>query len=166
MPSSFVSELALGRDCGDVSTCVEQNIVWCTGCGAQLGTEVLYVRGYANPQTYKRRQVYSRQKRFRTYVLRVVKTLAEGARLALLKSLDNMLDVYSLIEFAWQSGVNSERKYFYAKPVMLYVCASLVGIETDELPCLKDKTRESAQYKEIAAIIEEPHTKLCLEHLG
>ena len=145
--------------------CIAENSVWCTSCGCQLAHETVYVRGYSNPQTYRRRQVYSRTKRFRGYTLKILDDLPQGTSSAVLELLNAILDIYGIIEFAWRSGVNSVRKYFFAKPVMLYVCCSLLGIDTDSLPSLKDKARESCQYTEIAKIIEEPMTMGQLQNL-
>ena len=143
----------------------DQNSAWCTSCGVELAQETVYVRGYSNPQTYRRRQVYSRTKRFRDYILKSLVVISKSTSHALLQLLNAILDIYGIIEFAWRSGVNSVRKYFFAKPVMLYVCCSLLGLETDSLPSLKDKARESCQYNEIAKIIEEPMTMAQLQNL-
>ena len=147
------------------NVCMEQNSAWCMLCGCELAHETVYVRGYSNPQTYRRRQVYSRTKRIRAYIIKSLDSLPQSIVKAVLDHLDAILDIYGIIEFAWRSGVNSVRKYFFAKPVMFYVCCSLLGIETDSLPSLKDKTRESCQFQEIAKIIEEPMTLAQLQNL-
>ena len=127
--------------------------MWCTGCGAELGSCTVYLRGYANPMVHVRRQAYSRAKRFQKYLRRVIKHSAVAEDL--LQNFDAIMDIYSAFEFLWHSGFNSCRKYFYAKPVMLKAACSLLGICCDSLPSLKDLEREVVQNLELDTLKKE-----------
>ena len=127
--------------------------MWCTGCGAELGCCTVYLRGYANPMVHVRRQAYSRAKRFQKYLRHVIQQSPIAAEL--LQNFDNIMDIYSAFEFLWHSGLNSSRKYFYAKPVMLKNACSILGICCDSLPSLKDLEREAVQNLELDALKKE-----------
>ena len=72
-----------------------------------------------------------------------------------MQKFDEIMDIYSAFEFLWHSGLNSSRKYFYAKPVMLKAACSLLGICCDSLPSLKDLEREAVQNIELEKLKKE-----------
>ena len=131
--------------------CVREDArIWCTGCGTELGKSPIYLRGYATPMHYVRRQAYSRVKRFRKYLVHVIRYCKVSD--ALWQNFDIVLDLYSAFEFLWQAGLHSKRKYFYAKPVMLKAVAGLLGIPCDGMPSLKDSEREVCQKAELEVL--------------
>ena len=132
--------------------------MWCAGCGADLGRSPVYLRGYANPMTHVRRQAYSRAKRFQKYLRHVIKHCKVTE--LLLQNYDAILDIYSAFEFLWQTGFDSSRKYFYAKPVMLKAACCLLGICCDRLPSLKDPEREAVQNLELDRLMRLRITRM------
>ena len=67
----------------------------------------------------------------------------------MLQSFYDILDLYSKFEFTWTNS-ESNRIYFFAKPVMLRYCCEVLGLETDNLPSLKDKNRIKEQARELS----------------
>ena len=122
----------------------EENGLWCESCGASLGVGPVFVVGYCQSHS-RRNQVYSRRKRFGKYIQRVVENRAT------LRHYYKILDLYSQYEFVWMS-TPSERKYFFAKPVMLKVCCEVLGLDTEGLPSLKDRNREADQARQLESL--------------
>ena len=120
---------------------------WCTNCGSQLPGSQHWVVGFQQSH-FPRGQVYNRRKRF----VRYLKGLGLGK--AVTQKWYSILDLYSKFEFCW-TGSPSERTYFFAKPVMLKACCSLLGVEAT-LPGLKDKNREHVQFAELDRIRSGP----------
>lgn len=126
----------------------EENGLWCESCGASLGEGAVFVVGYCQSHS-RRNQVYSRRKRFGKYVLSVVHNKT------ILRAYYKILDLYSQYEFVWMA-TPSERKYFFAKPVMLKVCCAVLDLcsEADlgRLPSLKDRNREADQARQLESL--------------
>ena len=129
-------------NCGPVSGIYDENHVWCEGCGQSMKSQVHYVTGYCQSY-FSRSQVYCRVKRFGKYISRVTSDPN------VLQQYHRILDIYSCFEFAWGRHIGESRRiYFFAKPVMLKMCCSILQIETDS-PGLKDKNREREQIAEL-----------------
>ena len=121
--------------------------VWCPGCGSSIKTQTVYVTGYAQSHSC-RTQIYSRRKRFGHYV----QSVCHG-NFSVLQKYHDILDLYSQCEFCWlRNKQNSQRIYFFAKPVMLQFCCKLLKLSLNHLPSLKDKNREINQHEELDSI--------------
>ena len=130
------------QNCNTVGGIRDGNHYWCDSCGTAIKQEVQYVTGYCQSH-YARSQIYCRVKRFGKYISRVCQDPT------VLQHYYQILDLYSCFEFAWiRHIIDSNRIYFFAKPVMLKMCCILLGIETD-LAGLKDKNRELDQLREL-----------------
>ena len=140
-------------ECSETTLQVREGAyIWCTGCGAELEWSPQYLRGYATPMIFARRQAYSRAKRFRKYLVHVIATCKVSGDLC--QNFDTVLDLYAAFEFLWQSAFVSTRKYFYAKPVMLKAVCMLLKIPVEGMPCLKDHDREVVQNAELSRLLK------------
>ena len=132
-------------NCGTVGGIQDGNHHWCDECGSCIRDEIQYVTGYCQSH-FSRSQIYCRVKRFGKYISKACQDPT------VLSQYYDILDLYSCFEFAWQRHLgDSKRIYFFAKPVMLKVCCSLLGIEAD-LDGLKDKNREQDQLRELSCL--------------
>ena len=129
-------------NCSTVGGIRDGNHYWCDSCGSSMKQEVQYVTGYCQSH-YARSQIYCRVKRFGKYISRVCQDPT------VLNNYYKILDLYACFEFAWMRHIQeSNRIYFFAKPVMLKMCCALLDITAD-LPGLKDKNRELDQLREL-----------------
>ena len=131
--------------------------LWCDNCGNVLQDSPVWVTGYCQSHSCKN-QIYSRRKRFGKYVRSVCHNTS------VLHSFYDILDLYSRFEFTWTKS-ESNRIYFFAKPVMLNFCCEMLGLETGNLPSLKDKNRIKEQARELSILKKCPLWKLMYGHL-
>ena len=110
-----------------------------------LDYEPVYIMSYSNPQVPRRRQYYSRCKRFRNYI-RNMKSEILGSHM------DTILDLYSNIEFFWCTQ-KENRKYFFSRKVILFFIVQVLDLEI-EVPVLKDPERTETQLKSIQLVFE------------
>ena len=130
----------------DVYGMNEDNAIWCESCGACMQNCTEFVTGYSQAHS-SRTQIYCRVKRFGKYVSRVT------ADYSVLQHYNELLDIYSCFEFAWQHNRDkSKRTYFYAKPVLLKKCCEIMKLKTQKLPALKDCNRERDQFEELCQL--------------
>ena len=131
--------------CNTVGGILDGNDVWCDTCGRSIKQEMQYVTGYCQSH-FSRSQVYCRVKRFGKYITRVCRDPA------VLQYYYDILDIYSCFEFAWMRHLQqSNRIYFFAKPVMLKVCCEILSIKAS-LVGLKDRNRELEQLRELKSL--------------
>ena len=131
--------------------------LWCDCCGNVLTDSSVWVTGYCQSHSCKN-QIYSRRKRFGKYL----RTVCHNS--SVLHSFYDILDLYSKFEFTWTNS-DSNRIYFFAKPVMLRYCCEVLGIETDNLPSLKDKNRIKEQARELSNLKGGTLWKTMYSHL-
>ena len=136
--------------CGSCNTEVygiyDDNAVWCDQCGHAMKSHIEFVTGYCQSHS-SRTQVYCRVKRFGKYIARVTTDAS------VLQHFHQLLDIYSCFEFAWDKNRDkSIRTYFYAKPVLLKKCCEIMKLEPENLPSLKDATRERDQFRELEVL--------------
>ena len=122
--------------------------LWCDCCGNILRDSPVWVTGYCQSHSRKN-QIYSRRKRFGKYIRSVCR------KPSVLHKIYDILDLYSKFEFVWTNS-ESNRIYFFAKPVMLRYCCEALGLETDDLPSLKDKNRVKEQAEELSNLKTGP----------
>ena len=133
------------EDCGCDRLLRISNYLTCTGCGLMTDYVPVYITSYSNPQVPRRRQYYSRCKRFRNYI-RKMKSEILGA------AMEQILDLYSNIEFFWSSQ-KENRKYFFSRKVILFFIVHILELEVD-VPVLKDEERTATQLKSINTVFE------------
>ena len=107
-----------------------------------------YVVSYNCPQMPRRRQYYSRCKRFKKYVqwFRFDK---------LSKRMEDILYAYSTIEFLWMTlKKNDTRKYFFSRKVVLFFIVENLELEVT-VPVLKDQERTDKQLESLQLILVE-----------
>jgi len=131
--------------------------LWCDNCGHCLRDSPVYVTGYCQSHSCKN-QIYSRRKRFGKYL----QTVCHQS--SVLQSFYDILDLYSRFEFTWTQS-ETKRIYFFAKPVMLRFCCEMLGLDTDNLPSLKDKNRIKEQARELSTLRLCALWKLMYGHL-
>jgi hypothetical protein len=123
---------------------LDTNVLWCDHCGTAMKNETHFVTGYCQSHSC-RNQPYSRAKRFGKYIRKTCRD-----NISVLCRYHDILDLYSCFEFVWVANKQqSQRIYFFAKPVMLRCCCNILNIETNQLPNLKDKLREREQFIEL-----------------
>ena len=133
-------------ECCKAQTAVSGNSTWCTGCGAQIESQVQWVIGYSNPNTYRPRYpVYSRTKRFKFYILGLKEQ-------ELYQHFDMVMDLFGLVEFHWGIRGSKSRKYFFNKACVLHFITTKLGLEL-EVRTLKDAERVSTQLKEMTDLL-------------
>jgi hypothetical protein len=105
-----------------------------------------YVASYSCPQVPRRRQYYSRCKRFKKYVQFF------GFE-ALFSNMENILCAYSTIEFLWSTMKReNDRKYFFSRKVVLFFIVDNLELGV-EVPVLKDAERTEKQLHSLLNII-------------
>ena len=119
--------------------------------------QMRFVTGYCQSHSC-RTQVYCRVKRFGKYVSRVAN------QYSVLQHYNDLLDLYSCFEFAWNRSTTSNRIYFFAKPVMLKLCCELLKLKPTKIPRLKDKLRELEQIRELM-LLKETHPWISMHHI-
>ena len=119
--------------------------------------QMRFVTGYCQSHSC-RTQVYCRVKRFGKYVSRVAN------QYSVLQHYNDLLDLYSCFEFAWNRSTTSNRIYFFAKPVMLKLCCELLKLKPTNIPRLKDKLRELEQIRELM-LLKETHPWISMHHI-
>ena len=115
----------------------------CTDCGSYLG-ERLYITSYNRSFSYRRQPIYSRQKRFYHYLLQNKDSNIQEAR-------EEIMLLFSRIEFFWNLQKQRVRKYFFNRSVTLFCILNELGIPTN-MRTLKDQERvlnQCARMKEI-----------------
>ena len=132
-------------ECNSTSKVHDEGKMWCTSCGCELEDSPMWTHSYAMPNHYKRFPVYSRVKRFIEYIRKINKP-------ELNENYNDILDIFSLIEFQWGMMTHEKRKYFYNKYVVLFFIAQRLNIEV-ELRTLKDIERVEEQVKELGKLL-------------
>ena len=115
----------------------------CTDCGSYLGERV-YITSYNRSFSYRRQPIYSRQKRFYHYLLQNKDSNIQEAR-------EEIMLLFSRIEFFWNLQKQRVRKYFFNRSVTLFCILNELGIPTN-MRTLKDQERvlnQCARMKEI-----------------
>ena len=126
--------------CCDAPTAISNNSEWCTNCGTQVRAQCQWVVGYNNPNCYRQRYpVYSRTKRFRSYIINLQET-------AILTNFNDVMDCFGLLEFHWGNKGCKNRKYFFNKSCVLYFVLKVLDVPV-EIKTLKDKSRVESQVR-------------------
>ena len=115
----------------------------CTDCGSYLG-ERIYITSYNRSFSYRRQPIYSRQKRFYHYLVQNKDSNIQEAR-------EEIMLLFSRIEFFWNLQKQRVRKYFFNRSVTLFCILNELGIPTN-MRTLKDQERvfnQCARMKEI-----------------
>ena len=135
-------------ECESDNMRVLDNWLTCIDCGTVDNNEYrpTWVHSYNCPQLPRRRQYYSRCKRFLQYV-REMKSDVLG------NAMEAILTLYSSVEFFWLLRV-TERKYFFSRKVILAYIVKRLGLGIS-VPVLKDVERTTEQMKAIAALVVE-----------
>ena len=131
--------------CGSTDFVVENNWETCIRCGLENNYEPKFFTSYALPRHVYRRQYYSRAKRF-------TKVLLDMENELIAKSFEDILELYSLIEFHWINHRNKTRKYFYSQRVVLWFILQKLNIPIN-VPVLKNKERSLDQIGSILEVL-------------
>lgn len=134
-------------NCGKHEFVRANNHNTCTGCGLQAEYNPKYCQSYAQPMYHFRKQYYSRAKRF-TRVLKSKKSEL------IAQHFEDILQLYSLIEFLWIIKSNKERRYFFSQKVILWFILRELGINM-KVPVLKNKERSYHQVHAIMALLRK-----------
>lgn len=134
------------KKCEHNERVINSGNVWCRNCGLLLEDMPVWTHSYANPCHYKRSPVYSRIKRFIQYLQKINKDEVN-------ENVNDILDVFSLIEFQWALQEHDKRKYFYNRYVVLYFIAKILGLDI-KLRTLKDSERVKDQIQELCELLE------------
>ena len=116
----------------------------CTGCGLMF-SEVQYVFSYHHKSVYRKAPIYSRQKRFYTFL----KTTTIPS-----VHTNTIMDMFGKIEFHYSIFPPKNRMYFFNKNVVLYFIMTLMGLDTDEVKTLKDRERVGVQISALRELVE------------
>ena len=117
----------------------------CTDCGTYLD-ERIYITSYNRSFSYRRQPIYSRQKRFYHYLLRNTHTNVQDA-------VEDIMLLFSRIEFFWNLQKQRERKYFFNRSVTLFFILTYLNIPTN-MRTLKDHERVATQCTNMAEILK------------
>lgn len=131
----------------DSDRCVNvDNYLTCTKCGLMFEHCPKYVISYNCPQVPRRRQYYSRCKRFKKYVQCFRQDV-------LFKQMEDILYAYSTIEFLWSTLKRKDgRKYFFSRKVVLFFIVDNLELGV-EVPVLKDAERTEKQLTSLKKIV-------------
>ena len=133
-------------ECCKAKSIVQGNSVWCTGCGAEVDSQVQWVTGYNNPNTYRAKfPVYSRTKRFKNFIL-------ELKKLTIFMNFNPIMDTFGLIEFHWGIHGSKTRKYFFNKGCVLHYILQFLELDL-EVRTLKDEERVATQIIEMDRLL-------------
>ena len=138
-----------------MDNCTHENSAWaqglkvCTDCGLVL-PGVQYVFSYNDMHSYKRIPVYSRLKRFRTF-LRILNHPSVNM------NFQHILDCFAKLEFHYMIFPPSERQYFFNKNVTLLYILKHLDLSNKGIPSLKDSSRVTVQWKMMDKIIENSY---------
>ena len=116
----------------------------CTDCGYESGEQV-FVTSYDRAYTFRRITVYSRQKRFLTFV-RSLKLLP------LQENEDNILSLFGHLEFFFNMGHTFQRVYFFNRFCTLAFIATVLQLKIS-LKTLKDQARVKEQFSEMEQLL-------------
>ena len=131
-------------NCNGTNNVVQENSRWCTDCGTQIESQCEWTFSYNQVSNYRRVPVYSRIKRFRQWIISEKNELIH-------RYLDDILDVYSVLEFAWQTD-KKKRIYFFNKNCILFFILEALDIELT-VKTLKDKERVQIQLELMRELI-------------
>ena len=132
--------------CGCTDSIVVDNYDTCLGCGNMMKYKPKWVTTYACPQFFYRKCYYSRIKRFQ-------KKLLEMKSDVIGEWTEEILSVYSAIEFKFNMNPNKERKYFYSQKVVLFFIIARLGIDLS-VPVLKNPDRTKTQLKSMTELLK------------
>ena len=138
-------------NCGSNSSAVDSGSLWCTGCGTQLEAQCEWTFTYSLCSNYRKVPVYSRIKRFQTWL----KELDEPLIFA---HFEEILLMYARIEFGFYPA-RGERTYFFNKNCVLAFILDYLGIGI-EVPTLKDKGRVEKQISKMNVLLREVNNSL------
>ena len=133
-------------DC-NCSRCLEiDGYLTCTQCGLMFEHRPKYVVSYNCPQVPRRRQYYSRCKRFKKYVMFFGYPELGSA-------MEDVLHAYSTIEFLWATFPRDDsRKYFFSRKVVLFFIVDQLELGV-EVPVLKDEERTKNQLEKLEQLL-------------
>ena len=133
--------------CASENSVTDQGFVWCVDCGLQMGRSQVYVQGYQSPQTYRHPfPVYSRIKRFVVW-LREMRLPLDN------EDIEDILRLFSVIEFTWGCSKKA-RSYFFNKGCVLQFILDTLEIPF-EVHTLKDPNRVDAQMQSMRKLLEQ-----------
>ena len=113
----------------------------CIGCGLEIEDCTNWTFSYGEITCFKRFPIYSRIKRFITYLKSLkIQELNDNV--------DDILDVFGFIEFRWMMAKKNKRKYFYNKYVVLFFIAGMLELKS-KVRTLKDRERVKQQIVEL-----------------
>ena len=134
-------------ECNGTDFAVIENWNTCLSCGLQGRYTPRYYTSYALPMAEFRRQYYSRAKRF-TKVLKNMKSEVIASWF------ENIMQMYSRLEFRWNMKVDKIRKYFFSQKMVLWFILERLGIQLS-VPVLKNKERGALQIHSMEKLISE-----------
>ena len=124
------------------------NYLTCTQCGVMFEHSPKYVTSYNCQQVPRRRQYYSRCKRFKKYVQFFNFE-------PLFEHMEDILYAYCMIEFLWSSMKRQDgRKYFFSRKVVLFFIVDNLELEVT-VPVLKDQERTDKQLESLSKIVQK-----------
>ena len=141
---TFVKEIMC--TCGSTDSVVIENYLTCLDCGNMMKYEPKWVMSYACPQFFYRKCYYSRIKRFQKKLLEMKSNVIGDWT-------EDILCLYSAIEFKFNMKRNKERKYFFSQKVVLFFILAKLGIDLI-VPVLKNPDRTETQLKSMAELLE------------
>ena len=130
--------------CEGTNSVVQGGSRWCTDCGTEIEANCDWTFSYNQITNYRRVPVYSRIKRFRQWLLSLKKEKIEC-------NLEDILNVYSVLEFAWQTE-QKKRIYFFNKNCILFFILKSLNIAL-EVSTLKDKERVTLQLERMDGLV-------------
>ena len=118
----------------------------CTDCGSYLGERV-YITSYNRSFSYRRQPIYSRQKRFYSFITSIHQPY-------IMENMEDIMTLFGRLEFFWNSSIHrNSRKYFYNRFVILVFILDTLNINTDGMRTLKDKERVEIQMNAMNEIL-------------
>ncbi len=133
-------------NCGSDSSAIEGGSLWCTGCGTQLQAQCEWTFTYSLCSNYRKVPVYSRIKRFQTW-------LRELNQPVIFANFEEILCIYARIEFSFHPQ-RGERTYFFNKNCVLSFILEYLGLPL-EVPTLKDEDRVEKQIATMSKLLAE-----------
>ena len=134
-----------GCVCGCENIVAEHGLLWCSACGVKQVGRVEYVRSYNSPQTHRRFPMYSRIKRFISWM--------RSLRLELsVDECEEILNLFTLLELKWSVSEKS-RRYFFNKGCVLQFCLDFLGMKHLSVHTLKDADRVKNQMRAMAELL-------------
>ena len=131
--------------CSHCNTGTVQGTTVCTKCGLELSHSPVYVRSYNRVFSYRRQPIYSRQKRFYQYIISL-----QNSEVA--AHMEEILCMFTAIEFHWNIFGNPGRKYFFNRNVTFFFIADSLNLAITP-KTLKDENRVNEQLADIKKLL-------------